>query len=77
MRSTPLSNGYNHWRSDWVGRPWLAIRDTPGWQEKWALGPVHFDVLCLKHEREFLEVSPQKLPSTPEEFQSFLKCCYP
>jgi len=64
-------NTYNKWRGDW-----LFIRDTPDWQKKYPLGPVHFDVRCDIHNVEYTELTPEQLPQCEEEFKSLLKCCF-
>lgn len=61
---------YHKWRE------FLLIRDTPGWQNKWPLGPVRFDVRCEIHNVEYLEIYPDQLPGAPEEFRALLTCCH-
>jgi len=62
---------YSKWRGDR-----LEIRYSPGWSKKYPLGPVHFDVRCSIHGKEFLDIPPERLPSSEYEFMNLLDCCY-
>lgn len=55
----------------------IEIRDTPDWQTKYPLGPVHFDLRCKKHNIEITNLSPTQLPDgKTKQLMQMFPCCY-
>jgi hypothetical protein len=52
--------------SNWMPKPWAYLRESPGWQERYPLGPFRFDIRYSKDEIAEVDIPANRLRETTE-----------